>query len=101
MLQSFADDAQRAQRQQVDLDQPGVFDALLVPLADNAAGHGGRFQGHDLIQGRAGDQHAAGMDGEMARAAVDLAQEFGQQRQGMGSSARNWRGVQRTPRLYG
>ena len=73
--QRLADHAQRAQGQQVDLDQPGIFDAVLVPLADDAAGHGGRFERHHLVQRRAGNQHTAAVDGEMARAAVELAQQ--------------------------
>ena len=49
VLQGLADHAQCTQGQQVQLDQPGVFDAVLVPLGDHAARHGRRFQWHNLV----------------------------------------------------
>jgi len=84
VVESLGDEAERTQRQEVDFDQAGIFDAVFVPLADDATGHGGGFERDDLVQGRAGDEHAAGVDGEMARAAVDLAQEIGEQSKGRG-----------------
>ena len=58
----FADHAQRAQAEQVDLDQPGILDGILVPLDHHHAGLGGMFQRHDLDQRLGGDEHAADMD---------------------------------------
>ncbi len=76
--QRLVDHAQRAQAQQVDLDQPGVLDAVLVPLDHHPAGHRRPLQRHDLDQRRGGDQHPADVDGEVAGDAVHLAQQLGQ-----------------------
>ena len=75
VAQRLAHQPQRAQRQQVDLDQPGILHTLLVPLADKTAGHGRRLQRHDGVEWGAGDQHAAAVDRKMARAARDVAEK--------------------------
>ena len=62
---------QHAQPQHVQFDQTCVLDALFVPLHDDATGHGRRFQRDDFGQRRAADQHAAAVDGKMARTAVN------------------------------
>ena len=56
LLQRLRDRAQRAQREQVDLDQARVLHTILVPLDDDTAGHGRPLQGHDLHEGRSGDE---------------------------------------------
>ncbi len=78
-LEGLGHQAQGAQAEEVDLDEAGVLDVVLVPLHHHPSGHGGRLQRHQLGQRPAGDDHAADVDGEVARAAVDLAAEVHQQ----------------------
>jgi hypothetical protein len=58
------DHRQAAVSQKVDLHQPGVLGAVLVPLDD---GHpfGGRFHGNVAVDGIRGDDHTAGVHGEV------------------------------------
>ncbi len=77
MAHGLLDHAQRAQREEVDLDQPGIFDTVLVPLHHNPARHRRPLQRHHLDQRRGGDDHAPHVDGEVARDAVHLPQEIG------------------------
>ena len=60
-----------AEAEQVDLHDPEIFAIVLVPLRDDAAGHGGILQRHDRAQFALADNHPAGVLPEMARQAVD------------------------------
>ena len=82
--QRLANQSQRAQTQQVDLDQPRILDAVLVPLAHDAPRHRRALERHHLVERRARDQHAAGVDGQVTRALVDHVQQLGEQPQRMG-----------------
>ena len=56
-----------AEAEQIDLDDAQVGAVVLVPLHDDAAGHGGGFERHDGIELSLADHHAAGVLAEMAR----------------------------------
>ena len=71
VTQRVVDGAEHAQAQQVELDELHRLDIALVELDDDAAGHAGVLQGGDVDEGRARHQHAADMDGEVSRSAVD------------------------------
>src|SRR3990170_1353172 len=58
--------------QQVELDEAGVRDRVLVPLTDVAAGHRRRFDRHLLIDAGAGDDDAAGVLAQVPRQAAYL-----------------------------
>ena len=79
--------AQGGEAQQVGLDQAGILDRVFVPLRHHDARLGGVLQRHDLDQRLGGDQHAAGVDGEVARDADELGGQVGQQCQVAGSGA--------------
>ena len=61
--------------QEVDLDDAEVGAVVLVPLDDHAAGHRGGLQGHHVVEGALGDDHAARVLAEVARQVLDLAEE--------------------------
>ena len=64
--------------QEVDLDDPEVGAVVLVPLHDDAAGHGRRLQRHHLVEPAGGDHHAAGVLAEVAGQVVDARPELGE-----------------------
>ncbi len=70
-LERLVDRGQHAEAEQVELDQLQRLDVALVELDDDAAGHRGPLQGRDVDERRRGHEHAAGVDGEVARKAVD------------------------------
>jgi hypothetical protein len=57
---------EHAQPEQVELDQAGSRAVVLVPLDDRAALHPGPLDGHHLGDGPVADDHAAGVDAEVA-----------------------------------
>src|SRR5262249_51069172 len=57
---------EHAQAEQVELDQPGGGAVVPVPLQHAAALHAGPFDGADLDDGSVADDHAAGVDAEVA-----------------------------------
>ena len=63
---------ERAEAEQVDLEQPEVFDVVLVPLDDGAARHRGVLDRHDVVDRLVTEQKAAGVDREVARELEDL-----------------------------
>ena len=63
---------ERAQAEQVHLEQVKGFDALLVPLDHGAASHGGVLDGHDVVHRLVAQEESAGMDGEVAGHVLDL-----------------------------
>jgi hypothetical protein len=73
MLQCFFNHAQCAQCKEINLDQPGVFDAVLIPLHHYPSRHGGPLHGHDLHQRRCCDQHTADVNREVTGDAIDCA----------------------------
>ena len=58
---------EHSQRQAIDLEDAQLVEIVLVPLDDGAVGHGGVFDGHQLAQRPAGDDHAAGVLRKMPR----------------------------------
>ena len=66
---------QRTERQEVDLEQPQCFEAVLVPLDHRPVGHGSvldRDQGRDRLVSQ---QESAGVDREMTGHIQDLGRE--------------------------
>ena len=71
VAQGVVDGREHAQAEQVELDELHRLDVALVELDDDAAGHGGVLERGDVHERRARHEHAADVDGEVARAAVD------------------------------
>ncbi len=71
-VKRVGDDAEGPQAEQVDLHQAELLDVLLVVLGDDPAGHGGALDRDEVDERRPRDQHAADVDAEVAREAVDL-----------------------------
>ncbi len=84
-FRAFAQGAEHAQREDVDLEQAHGVEIVLVPLDDAAPGHGGVFQGHQLVEPLAGDHEAAGMLRQVARKAGQLAGQRGPDRALLGA----------------
>ena len=57
---------ERSQAQEVELDQPGLGAVVLVPLEDRAVVHGGPAHRADLGDGAAAQDHASGVDPQVA-----------------------------------
>ncbi len=57
---------QHAQPEQVHLDDAQIRAVVLVPLDHHPARHGGRLQGHDLVERAATNHHAARVLAQMA-----------------------------------
>ena len=74
-LERFVDRGQHAQAEQVQLDQLECLDIALVELDDHSVGHGGTLDRRDVDQRRGRHEHAAGVDAEVAREAVDAGTE--------------------------
>lgn len=66
---------QHAETQQVDLDESGGGDVVLVALKDAAALGGRPLHGHDLADGLPGEDHAARVHPEVPREGVELGGE--------------------------
>ncbi len=72
---ALLDGREHAEAEQVDLQEAGVAAGVLVPLADRAALHRGRLQRHHGGQRAVGDDHPAGVLGEVPRQPGDLARQ--------------------------
>ena len=72
-LQRLGDHRERAQPEHVHLDQPEVFDIVLVELDDATSLHRRRLDRHDVHQGLTGHEHAAVVDRKMTREVLHLA----------------------------
>ena len=68
-------DGHHAEPEEIDLHDAEVFAVVLVPLADTAAGHGGRFKRHDFVEFVARDDHATGVLPKVARQAAHQGME--------------------------
>ncbi len=66
---------ERAQPQQIDLEEVHVLHVVLVPLDHGAVGHRRVFDGHEPVDRLASQEKSAGVDGEVAREVEDLADE--------------------------
>ncbi len=66
---------ERAQPQQIDLEEVHVLHVVLVPLDDGAVGHRRVLDRHQPVDRLASQQEATGVDGEVAREVEDLAHE--------------------------
>ena len=62
--------------EQVELHQPGRRAVVLVPLHDRAAVHPGPLDRHDLRHRAVADDHAPGVDAEMAGEAEELVRQL-------------------------
>ena len=67
-----------AESEQIHLDDAHVGAVVLVPLDDDAAGHGGGLERHDGIELALADDHAAGMLPEVARQVLDAQPQLGE-----------------------
>ena len=70
-VEALRDRRERAQPEQIHLDEPDVLDVVLVELHDHPSRHGRPLHRHDVDERLAGDEHAADMDAQMARRALD------------------------------
>ena len=61
--QGLLDRAQGAQGEEIDFDQAGILDPILVPLHHHATRHRRSLQGYDLDKGCGGDEHAPDVNG--------------------------------------
>ncbi len=69
----LAQQREHSQAEQIDLDQPQLLEVVFVPLHDGAIAHRRPFDRRDAHQRIARDQHAAGMDPQVARKVGDAA----------------------------
>ena len=69
------DRREHPEAQQVHLHDSQVRAIVLVPLHDDAPGHGGRLQRHDLVQPSRRDDYPARVLPEVARQVLDLEEE--------------------------
>ena len=74
----LGDHAQGAQAQQIDFDQPGILDAVLVPLRYYKTRLGRMLERNHLDQRLRGDEHPADMDGQVPRRVACLRDEGSQ-----------------------
>ena len=66
-FEAVFDDGHHAEAEQIDFDDAEVGAVFLVPLHDDAAGHGGGLEGNDAVELALADDHAAGVLAEVAR----------------------------------
>ncbi len=76
-IEGPADRGEHPKAQTIDLEETERIEIVLVPLDHGALGHGGIFDGNEMSQGTAGDDHSAHMLGEVAREANELSNELG------------------------
>ncbi len=77
-VEGVAHHAQGSQAEEVDLHQAELLDVLLVVLGHDPVGHRGPLDRHEVDERRAGDEHAADVDAEVAREAIDLGAQLEQ-----------------------
>ena len=70
--QALLDQREHAEREEVDLDEPGVVAGILVPLAEVAALHRRGLDRHQVDERGGGDDHAADVLGDVAGEAGEL-----------------------------
>ena len=71
-LEAVLDQRQHAQPEQVNLDHPGVVNAVFVPLDDIASGPSRRLDGHRVLERVFGQHDAAHVLANVARQAHQL-----------------------------
>ncbi len=72
-VEAVADGREHAQGEEVDLDETGIVDGVLVPLADEAPGHACGLNRYDGGERLGRDDDAADVLADVAREAGDLA----------------------------
>ena len=77
--QRVLDHRHHPETQQIDLHDPHVGAVVLVPLDDDAAGHGGVLERHARVELPLADHHPAGMLAEMPRQILHLAPQAREQ----------------------
>ncbi len=75
-VEGAVDDVERAESEEIDFEEAGLLDVLLVPLDDGAAGHGGVLDGHEVAHRLVAEEEASRMDREMARHILDFLRQF-------------------------
>ena len=75
-VDALLDRREHPEPEQVDLQEAGVAAAVLVPLADLAAGHRRRLHGDEVDQRPRRDDHAARVLADVARQPGDLARQL-------------------------
>ena len=78
-VQAVLEHGHHAEAEEIHFYDTEVFAVIFVPLEDDAAGHGGGFEGDDAVEAAAADDHAAGVLAEVAGQAAELGVE-GQER---------------------
>ena len=66
---------ERAQPEQIDLEQAELLETVLVPLDHRAVRHRGVLDGDQTAHGFVPEQESSGVDGQMARKVDDLARQ--------------------------
>ena len=75
-VKALANSREHAERQTVNLENAKSVEIVFVPLDDGAAGHGGAFEGDDVIELALADDHAAGVLAEVAREVLEADAEL-------------------------
>ena len=65
-----------AQAEQIHFDEPEIGAVLFIPLDDDAAGHGGRFERHDLVEVPLADDQPAGVLSQVAGQILNGGEQF-------------------------
>ena len=78
--QTAVEHGEHAEAQQVDLDDAQTRQVVLVPGHHGAVLHGRGLHGHEVRERRAGDDHAAHVDGQMSRQPAQPGDELDQVR---------------------
>jgi hypothetical protein len=69
---------ERAETEEVDLEEAQRLDVVFVPLDHGAVGHGAVLDGHDAVNRLVAEEEAARVDGEVARKVLDLEHQLDQ-----------------------
>src|SRR5215212_1022004 len=59
--QRLFDEREHPQREEIDLDEPGIITGIFIPLTQVASLHGGGLHRYQIDEGSGGDDHPAGM----------------------------------------
>ncbi len=74
-FEGILEGSHHAEAEEIDFDDAEVCAVVLVPLGDDAAGHGGGFEGDDAAEFSLADDHAAAVLAEVSGEAMDLGVE--------------------------
>ena len=74
-VEALRDRRQRAQPEQIHLDEPEILHVVLVELHDDPARHGRPLHRHDIDERFPGHEHAADMNAQMPWCALDATKD--------------------------